>query len=96
MRETRAVEENYDDYSFNEEPSVILEKPPKVVNAPIYQAPPPPPPPAFKEPDRGDTGSRSQLRMSMPQNEPQFTSDKDLNESLPEAYSSKPPIPVIG
>jgi hypothetical protein len=36
------------------------------------------------------------MRMSMPQNEPQFTSDKDLNESLPEAYSSKPPMPVIG
>jgi hypothetical protein len=93
MRETRALEVNYDDYSFNEEPSIILEKPPKAVNAPIYQAPPPPPPPpAFKEPERGNTASRSQLRMSMPH----FTSDKDPNESLPEAYSSKPPIPVIG
>ena len=95
MRETRPLEVNYDDYSFNEEPSIILEKPPKAGNAPIYQAPPPPPP-AFKEPERGNTASRSQLRMSMPQNEPQFTSEKDLNESLPEAYSSKPPIPVIG
>jgi hypothetical protein len=36
MRETRAPEENYDDYSFNEEPSVILDKPPKAGNAPTY------------------------------------------------------------
>jgi hypothetical protein len=36
MRETRVVEENYDDYSFNEEPSVILEKPLKAGNTPIY------------------------------------------------------------
>ena len=73
MRDTRALEDNYDDYSFNEEPSVILDKPSKTGSAPIYQASPdpaptfaPPPPPAYKDSDRVNTGSRSQLRMSMP------------------------------